>query len=116
MTERPGFWHGVFAGFAGVLVVGQLILAMTAPDLRGMYQDFSPGGSLPVLTRLTIHPAFIWGAPLVGIAAVVALLARRPRLIAPYVVVAVVLVGIAVASWYFPRAPIYELAGRIDAG
>lgn len=113
--ERVGFWHGVFAGFAGFVVLGHLAYSSTLGDLRGLYRDFG-GVSVPVLTRITIQPAWIWGAPLAGLAAVVALLAVRPRSYALYVVTAVVVVIVAAASYWYPQAPIRELAGSISDG
>ncbi len=111
--EKPSFWHGVFAGFAGFIALGHLAYSATLGDLRGLYRDFG-GVSVPTLTRLTIHPAWIWGAPLAGLAAVVALLVARPRSLALYVVVAAVVSLVAGASYWYPQAPIYELAGNIS--
>jgi hypothetical protein len=110
----PGFWHGVFTGFAGFLVLVQLAFASQLGDLGGMYRDFGDV-KLPLLTRITIHPAWMWGTPLLGVAAVSALLVKRPRSYAIYVAVAVVLTVVAVATYWFPRAPIYALAGNISA-
>lgn len=112
--ERVGFWHGVFAGFAGFVVLGHLAYASTLGDLRGMYRDFG-AVAVPLLTRITIHPAWIWGAPLAGLAAVGALLALRPRSYAFYIVTAVLVVIVAAASYWYPQAPIRELAGSISS-
>lgn len=113
---RPGFWHGVFAGFAGFVVLVQLALAVELGDIAAMYRDFAgvdTNAGLPLLTRITIHPAWMWGVPLVGIAALATLLVRRPRSIAIYVAVAALLLVAAGATYYFPRAPIYALADNI---
>ena len=112
--RSPGFLHGVFAGFAGFVVLVQLLLAAELADLAGMYRDFGDV-ALPLATRITLHPAWLWGAPLLGVAAVAALLAKRPRAIAVYVIVAVALAVAAVATYYFPRAPLFALAGNISA-
>ncbi|HEY5947258.1 MAG TPA: hypothetical protein VIV40_17260 [Kofleriaceae bacterium] len=112
--DKPGFGHGVFAGFAGFLVLIQLTLASQLPDLGAMYRDFGDV-KLPLLTRITIHPAWLWGTPLLGVAAVAALLVKRPRSYAPYIAVSVVLVAIAALTYWYPRAPIYALAGNISA-
>jgi hypothetical protein len=117
MSERgqPGFFHGVFAGFTGFVVLAQLVLVAAFPDMQAMYRDLSPDIRLPLLTRITIHPAWTWGTPLLGAAAVAWLVVARPRSIALYVVVAVAMTGVAVMTYWFPRAPIYELAGNISA-
>jgi hypothetical protein len=110
----PSFLHGVFAGFAGFIVLVQLLLAAELADLAGMYRDFG-NAPLPLLTRVTLHPAWLWGAPLLGGVAVAALLVKRPRALAAYVTVALVLAVAAVATYYFPRAPLFALAGNISA-
>jgi len=114
VQDKPGFGHGVFAGFAGLIVLIQLSFALQRPDYAGMYEEFG-NIQLPLLTRITIHPAWIWGAALVGGAAVAGLLVRRPRSLAPYVVVGAIVLVVAAASYYYPRAPIYALAGSIQA-
>jgi len=110
-----GFWQGVFAGFAGLVVLIQLSFAIELSDFGAMYADFG-ALSLPLMTRITIHPAWLWGTPLLGGAAVALLLTRRPRPFAPYLVVALAVVALAAISYYFPRAPLYALAGNISAG
>lgn len=114
VDDRPRFWHGVFAGFAGFVVLVQLTFAAELGDLAGMYRDFG-SVELPLLTRITIHPAWLWGAPLAGAAAVTALLVKRPRSLALYIAVALAILVAAAASYYYPRAPIYALAGNISA-
>jgi hypothetical protein len=104
----------VFAGFAGFVVLAHLAYSSTLGDLRGLYRDFGDV-SVPLLTRVTIHPAWIWGAPLAGIAAVGALLATRPRSYAFYVITAVLVLIVAAASYWYPQAPIRELAGSISS-
>jgi hypothetical protein len=112
--RSPGFWHGVFAGFAGFVVLVQLAFASELSGVAAMYRDFAEV-ELPLLTRITIHPAWMWGTPLTGVAAVTALLVRRPRSRAPYIAAALVLVAVAAMTYWFPRAPIYALAGNISA-
>ncbi|HEX5064427.1 MAG TPA: hypothetical protein VFV99_33860 [Kofleriaceae bacterium] len=111
---KAGFWHGVFAGFCGFIMVVQLAIASQLSDVASMYRDFGDV-KLPVLTRLTIHPAWTWGTSLLGIGAVAALVVKRPRSIALYVATAVVLLAVAIATYWYPRAPIYALAGNISA-
>jgi hypothetical protein len=117
MSEQggPTFKHGVFAGFAGFIVLVQLSFAIEFSDLGAMYRDFG-NVHLPLLTRITIHPAWMWGAPLLGVAGVATLLIKRPRSLVPYVAVATLVLLAAAASYYYPRAPIYALAGNISAG
>lgn len=115
MDERPGFLHGVFAGYAGFVVLAQLVLGAAFPDLRAMYHDMAPDIRLPLLTRITIHPAWLWGAPAVGVALIAGLLVKRPRSLAAYIAVAVVLTVVAFLTWWYPRAPIFALAGNIKA-
>ena len=116
MSEQgnAGFGHGVFAGFCGFLLLLQIGLASQLGDLASMYRDFG-NVTLPFATRLTIYPAWMYGTPLLGIAGVALLLVRRPRSWLPYIAVAVVLVAIVGMTYWYPRAPIYALAGNISA-
>ena len=113
-AQPPGFWHGVFAGVAGLIVLVQLTFAVELGDLGAMYRELGDA-PLPLLTRVTIHRAWMWGVPLAGAAAVAALLVRRPRTIGVYVALVGVLLVAVAASYYFPRAPVYALAGNIAA-
>jgi hypothetical protein len=112
--DRPGFWHGAFAGFCGFVVLVQLMFASQLADYGSMYREFGDV-KLSLLTRITIHPVWMWATPLIGIGAVAALLVKRPRSYAVYVAVTIVLVVIAAATYWYPRAPIYALAGNISA-
>lgn len=115
MTEpRPAsFVHGVLAGFGGVLVLIQLVLANDLRGVEGMYREFGDI-HISALTKLTLSPAWLWGMPLVGAAAIVGLLIRRPRSLVLYVALAAVLAAATIMTWYYPRAPIYALAGNIQ--
>jgi hypothetical protein len=116
MTEpaRAGFGHGVFAGFCGFIVLVQLAFASQLGDISGIYRDFGDV-KLSLLTRITIHPAWLWGTPLLGAAVVAALLVKRPRSYRVYAAAALVLVAVAALTYWYPRAPIYALAGNISA-
>jgi hypothetical protein len=114
MSERPSFWQGVFAGFAGFIALIQTMFAHALGGIADIYRDMG-SVELPLLTRVTMHPCWAWGMALVGVAAVVALLVLRPRAAWPYVVVALALVVVAAMTYYFPQAPIYALAGNIVA-
>jgi hypothetical protein len=111
----PGFGHGIFVGFCGFVTLLQLALGFELRDMRDMYKDFGTGVALPVLTQLTIHPIWLFGMPFAGATAVIALASRRSRSFVPYIAVAVVLVVAAAMTWWFPRAPIFALAGNIRA-
>lgn len=113
-TGKPTFWHGVFAGFCGFVVIVQLAFASQLGDVAAMYRDFG-SVQLPLATRITTHAAWMFGTPLVGIGAVAALLVKRPRSLAIYIAVAALVTLIAAATYWYPRAPIYALAGNIRA-
>jgi len=111
--SEPGFRHGVIVGFGGFLVLVQLGLASELVNARDMYRDIGHV-EVSALTRLTLHAAWLWGMPLVGAAALIALLVRRPRSLAIYIAVATALAVVTAMTWYFPRAPIFALAGNIQ--
>ena len=114
--ERPaaGFWHGVFAGFCGFVVLVQLAFASRLADYASLYREYGDV-KLPLGTRITLHPAWMWCTPLVGIAAVALLLIKRPRSYVIYIAVALVVTVLAAATYWVPQAPIYALAGNISA-
>ncbi len=111
---KPTFWHGVFAGFCGFVVIVQLAFASQLADVAAMYRDFS-SVQLPLMTRITTHAVWMYCTPLVGIGAVAALLVKRPRSLAIYIAVALLVTVIAAATYWYPRAPIFALAGNISA-
>jgi hypothetical protein len=116
MSDKPpaSFGHGVFAGFCGFVALLQIAFASQLGDVGAMYRDFG-NVKLPLLTRITISPAWMWGTPLVAIGVVAALLVKRPRSYGVYAAAALVLVVVAALTYWFPRAPIYALAGNISA-
>jgi hypothetical protein len=112
---EPGFGHGIFVGFCGFVALLQLALGFELRDMREIYKDFGTDIALPALTQLTIHPIWLFGMPVLGATAVIALATRRPRSLGAYVAVAVALVVAAAMTWWFSRAPIFALAGNIRA-
>lgn len=114
-AAAPGFGHGIFVGFCGFVALLELALGFELRGMRDVYADFGKDIALPLLTQLTIHPVWLYGMPVAGATTVIALAARRPRSLVPYVAVAVVLVVAAAMTWWFPRAPIFALAGNIKA-
>lgn len=108
-----GFAHGVAAGIALTVIVVQALAAYELAPMRGMYRDF--GGTVPLATRIVLSPAWLWGVPAAGAVLVSALIAFRPRSVWAYVAYAVVMIGIAIATWWIARMPLYELAGNISA-
>lgn len=111
---KAAFWQGAFAGFCGFLALVQLALASQLHDVAAMYRDFG-NVELPLLTRITTHATWLVGTPLLALAAVAALLVKRPRSFVPHVTVAVVLVVVVAVTYWYPRAPIRALAGNISA-
>jgi hypothetical protein len=113
--DRPptSFADGVITGIAAAAVLVQLFLAWELGSFSRMYKDF--GGQLPAATRLVLTSGWRLGLPGVGAAAIAALIVRRPRASWPYVVVALVIVAATLATWWFARMPLYELAGNIRA-
>ena len=69
---------------------------------------------MPAATRLVLSGAWRWGIPVAGAVIIAALVAVRPRSSWPYVALAVVMLAIAIATWYLARLPVYELAGNIQ--
>ncbi len=104
----PTFLHGAFAGIAVAAVVAQVWLAIQLAPLRDAYKDMG-SGALPIVLR----PWWLWGAPGAGAAVVAALMVLRPRQLASYALVAAALVLVAIATWHFAYAPLWQLADDI---
>ena len=108
--RRPlTYLDGVGTGFAAIAVLAACYLAWASVRLVAMYADFA--APLPAITRVVLHPAWIYGLPIALVAAGLGTLAWRPR----HGFVALAAVAIAVdAFWYLAAwAPIHEIAGSI---
>jgi len=117
MTEEdpPGsFGHGIAVGCAICAVLVHIALVGLSGDLAAMYRDFGTR-ALPAMTRFTLSLPWQLGVPVVGLLSIAVLVVRRPRRLSIYVAVAVVLAAAALCTYWFPTAPINELAGNIRA-
>jgi hypothetical protein len=101
----------------GISIAMTLVIGLLAFELRDIGRTFADFGDvrLPLVTRVTISHAWLFGTPAAGTATCAALFVRRPASLVPYIAVAVLLVVVAVLTWYGPRLPIFELAGNIKA-
>jgi hypothetical protein len=114
-NDPPGsFGHGIAVGCAICAVLVHVGLVGLSGSLAGMYRDFGTR-ELPAMTRLTLSVSWQLGVPVVGLLLIAGLVVRRPRRLAIYVAVVVVLVAAAACTYWFPEAPIRELAGNIRA-
>jgi hypothetical protein len=107
------FAQGLATGIAISALLVHVWLAVELRSMREMYKDF--GGTLPLLTRLSIAPAWLVGAPALATIALVFLIGKRPRRLAGYVGLAALLVATAAGTYWFAQAPIRELAGNISS-
>jgi hypothetical protein len=113
--DPPGsFGHGIAVGFATCSLLVHIALVGLSNDLAGMYRDLGTT-QLPAMTRLSISTPWQLGVPVTGMLAIAALVLRRPRSLGPYVAVAVLCAVAAICTYWFPTAPIGELAGNIRA-
>ena len=108
---RGSFAQGMALGFGLAALAIHLALVSLGGDWEAAYKDL--GRTLPLFTRITLSPIWRLGVPVVGGVLIGALIVRRPRNSAFYVALAIAR-GIAAAmTWWFPTAPIFELAGNI---
>ncbi|MEO8548508.1 MAG: hypothetical protein ABI678_00975 [Kofleriaceae bacterium] len=113
-SDLPGsFGHGLAVGFALCAVLVHIALVGLAGNWAKVYEDM--GAKLPLMTRVTTSIAWQLGVPVVAALGLGALILRRPRSSIPYVAAAVVLTLAAACTYWFPTAPIGELAGNIRA-
>jgi hypothetical protein len=106
------FSRGIATGFAAAMVVVQSWLAIELGDYAALYADLGDV-TLSLATRITISHAWLYGVPFAGTALIALLVIRRPARLWPYLAAAAVLVAAVAATYYFPRAPLFELAGNI---
>jgi hypothetical protein len=113
--DPPGsFGHGLAVGFAICALLVHIALVGLAGNLAGMYRDLG-NATLPFMTRFTLSVPWQLGVPVVGTGAIAVLIVRRPRSLVPYVAVAALCAVAVVCTYWFPMAPISELAGNIKA-
>ena len=113
VEDPPGsFGHGIAVGCAICAVLVHIGLVGLSVNFAGMYRDFG-GVDLPAMTRLTISTPWQLGVPVVGVGLISALVVRRPRPLWTYVAVALLLAAAAACTYWYPSAPIHELAGNI---
>jgi hypothetical protein len=113
-TDPPGsFGHGLAVGFGLCAVLVHIALVGLAGDWVKIYEEMN--AKLPLMTRITTSVAWQLGVPVVAALALGALILRRPRSSLPYIAAAVVLALAAACTYWFPTAPIGELAGNIRA-
>ncbi len=114
VEDPPGsFGRGIAVGFAICAVLVHITLVGLTGNWSKLYEDLRT--PLPVMTRLTISVPWQLGVPVAGAIAIGFLVLRRPRALAVYIAVAAVLAAAAACTWWFPNAPISELAGNIRA-
>jgi len=106
------FWRGVCYGLA---VAATFALVFTAYEVRhaeAMYRDLG-SAPLPEITKLVFGP---WRmlAPIVSLAALAALVYRRPASWVPYAVTAAVIFGATLFTWYAMQLPLDALVENIS--
>jgi hypothetical protein len=111
----PSFVHGALAGVSAAAVAAHVWLAIQLAPLLDMYKDMGTA-DMPGLraAAFVLRPRWLWGVPAVGLVALVGLLVRRTRNLAGYVVLAVLLIATAIATWHLANAPMTALAGSIQ--
>jgi hypothetical protein len=111
MSRRPlTYLDGIGTGIAVLAIAAACWIGLHSQQLAVMYRDMS-GGALSGMTKLVLSPAWIYGAPVALVGALVALHVWRPR--AGFITLAALAIAIDV-FWYFQAyAPIYALAGNI---
>jgi hypothetical protein len=109
------FGLGVLTGVTASAAAVQLWFARGADDYREMYRDF--GGPVPTLTKLVLHPIWVWGLPLLALAMVAGVIKLRTTRAALAqrlaVVTCIAMVGVLVLTYWESTAPIRQLAGAI---
>lgn len=113
----PTFINGLFTGLAFAVVLAHAWLAVLLAPLRATFEELAGEGigTVPCLSRLVVHPAWLWGVTVGGAALVVTLIVKRPARRAPYVATALVLLCTVTATWVLSQTPMSQLAGNIKS-
>ncbi len=111
MKDRT-FEQGLFTGLGRARSLVQFWFAVVLASYRQMYADMEVT-DLPAMTRLVISPAWLWGVPIVVLAAVGALIFVRPRRLGPYIATATLVIATTCTTWWFAQKPVNDLAGEI---
>ncbi len=111
MNSDRTFYTGMLTGVAVAAVAVQIWFATLLAPLRDTYAEF--GAAIPPLTSLVISRAWQLGVPLAGAAVVLALIAKRPQRLGPYVATALMLLVTVVVTWWASQGPLRALADDI---
>ena len=111
VASDDGFIPGMCVGIGVAALVVHIALTSMG-DLEGMYRDLG-NATLPLLTRVTISQPWKLGVPLVGFVVLGTLIVRRPKPQWLYIAAAVACAVAAAMTFWYPTAPIHELAGAI---
>lgn len=111
------FVNGLFAGLALAVVLAHAWLAVLLAPLRQTFVELAGEniGAVPCLSRLVVHPAWLWGVTAGGATLVLALIAKRPVRRAPYLATALLLLCTVTATWVLSQTPLTQLAGNIKS-
>ncbi|MEO8841136.1 MAG: hypothetical protein ABI591_17645 [Kofleriaceae bacterium] len=110
--DPPGsFGHGMAVGVAISAVLVHIAFVALGGDWQKLYADFQ--APVPLMTRITISIPWQLGVPVVGSVLIGALILKRPRGLAAYATVAMLLVLACGFTIVFPSAPLTALANTI---
>lgn len=112
--KRPlTFVDGIGVGIGALILLPLCYFAVRHGDYDAMYRDLQ-ASRLPALTRLVLHPAFAYGAPLVLGGGLGLALWQRPNRWLIFAIGAAALV-VTILAFYGAYLPIGQLAGNIRA-
>ena len=105
------FVDGLGTGITVSAVIAVVYMQLHADGFADMYRDL--GGRLPLLTRVVLHPAWTFAAPLgIVLLASAALVARQRFRLAMIAIAALALLTVAV-TYAGTYQPMWALAGNI---
>jgi hypothetical protein len=114
-AERGGYVAGILTGLVAAGALVHVWFAVLLGPLRASYAELADPDSVPGLTALVVHPAWLWGVPVVAIAIVIALIVKRPRRLGPYAASALLLTATLVTTWVLSQTSAHELADKIQS-
>ncbi|MDQ3336403.1 MAG: hypothetical protein M4D80_14645 [Myxococcota bacterium] len=108
--KRLGYLDGLATGLWLFAFAGAAALGAASPGFAEMYRSMNPA-VIDGITKVVLSRPWYIGVPVLMLAAMIAALVWRPR----YAVIAVAVVSLAVAVFWFIAAynPLFALSGNI---
>ena len=112
-VESRTVWQGAASIVSALAIAFLLGIAFKLRSARASFEHFRP--ALPAISRTVTSTYWTWGAPFLGVVALIALFRMKPAARWPFIALAIVLALVCALTWYFVQTPMAELAAKIHS-